>query len=152
MTDTECRAEQQKFQIETQQQIRKIYALFARGEELSIKAEQRRIAAEKQRAKEAKQRTEAAKKSSQELRESIKKLSDETRQAGKKWGGIGNNIDSVTEEFFFKAMSADMRVGSIVFDTIKRNIHHKSADGTKTGELDLVLHLHSFTSATSRLP
>ena len=237
MTDTECRAEQQKFQIETRQQIRKIYALFARGEELSIKAEQRRIAAEKQRTKEAKQRAKeadkrakeaeqkriaadtrtkaaeqrriaadeqrakeadkrakeadrlatkrakiaeasiqevwatiratkkrqdeaakeadkrtketdrllkryakAAEKRSKELDEKMKEVSEDIHRVNKQSGGTSNNIGSVTEEFFFRAMSAHMRVGTIVFDTIKRNTHYKSEDGTETRELDLVLH------------
>ena len=183
MTDAEYRAERQKFEIETQQQIRRIYALLASGEELSIKAEQRRIAAEEQRAKEAKQhaeeakqhaeeakqraeeaeqrriaaeeqrakeakqraeearqRAEAAEKRSQELDEKLKKVSDDISRVNKQCGGTSNNIGSVTEEFFFRAMSAHMRVDTIVFDDIERNARYKSINGTDTGELDLVLY------------
>ena len=132
MTDKEYRAEQQKFQIETQQQIRKIYALIASGEELSIKAEQRRIEAEEQR-------TKAAEKRSNELDEKLKEVSEDISRLNKECGGIGNNIGSVTEEFFFKAISAHMRIGTVVFDSIEGNARYKSVDGTDTGELDLVL-------------
>ena len=162
MTDKEYRAERQKFEIETQQQIRKIYALIASGEEQFIKAEQRRIEAEQrrieadeQRAKEAEQRhveaeqkrieadeqrAKAAEKRSNELNEKLKEVSEDISRLNKQCGGIGNNIGSVTDEFFFKAISAHMRIGTVVFDTIERNIHYKSEDGTVTRELDLVLH------------
>ena len=139
MTDAEYRAEQQKFDIETQQQIRRIYTLFASGEEMLIKAEQRRMAAEEQRAKEEKQRAEAAEKRSKELDEKLKEVSEDISRLNKECGGIGNNIGSVTEEFFFKAMSTHMRIGTVVFDSIESNARYKSIDGTDTGELDLVL-------------
>ena len=215
MTDTEYKAEQRKFQIETQQQIRKIYALIAsaeeqraeetkqrakerteetkqrakeRAEETKQRAKERaeetkqrakeRAEETKQRAKEraeetkqrAKQRTEeeklakerdkktekiiqeawaairAANKTQNETtkiakatKEKLKEVSEDISRLNKQCGGIGNNIGSVTEEFFFKAISAHMRIGTVVFDTIESSARYKSVDGTDTGELDLVL-------------
>jgi len=72
-----------------------------------------------------------------DLEKEMVRSNKEWQEIKKELGGIGNSAGEIAEDYFYSALSKNLRVGAMTFDQIERNRHRKK--NNLEAEYDIVL-------------